>query len=95
MNYSTFNVIKRAVNEAKGFYPHIVLLFLLSLLSTPIALLKPLALKLLIDSGFGSHPIPGYIGMFFPGDFAFTFAAVSFIAACFVGELKWRSYMGI
>ncbi len=83
MNYSTFNVIRRAIREAKGFYPHIIFLFLLSLTSTPIALLKPLALKLLIDSGFGSHPVPHYIKVLFPNDFAFTFSTVAVTAACF------------
>lgn len=83
MKYSTFQIIKRAIKEARGFYPHIIFLFSLSLLSTPIALLKPLALKLLIDSGFGSEPVPGYITMFFSNNFEFTFSAVAIIAACF------------
>ncbi len=83
MKYTTSYILKRAIKEAKGFYPHIIFLFLLSLISTPIALLKPLALKLLIDSGFGSHPVPVYIKMFFPSDFAFTFTAIAIIAACF------------
>ncbi len=56
-------------------------MFLLMLLASPIALFKPYALKLLIDSGFGNQPLPPFIRFFFPDDFDFGFSSVIFIAA--------------
>ena len=61
IHYSTKNLIRRIAEYNKPFWPQIALLFLLNLLATPIALLKPYALKLLIDSGFGSQKVPGFI----------------------------------
>ena len=79
--YSAISLLKRISNYSKRFWPQITILFLLSLLSTPIALLKPYALKLLIDSGFGSQPIPRLISFFFPAGFQFTFNTVAITAA--------------
>ena len=81
---NTFVLIKRILLLAKLFWPHIAGLFFLSLLATPIALLKPFALKLVIDSGFGSAPVPGFIKMFFPGNFQFTFNTIAIIAASLI-----------
>ncbi|MHC4537785.1 MAG: ABC transporter transmembrane domain-containing protein, partial [Planctomycetota bacterium] len=36
-------------------------IFLLSLLSTPLALLNPLPLKIIVDSAIGSEPLPGFL----------------------------------
>lgn len=84
MKYSAFQLIKRIIFHSRRYWGYIIGLFLLSLLATPLALLKPYALKLLIDSGFDSKPVPGFIGMFFPANFEFTFAAVVIIAVALV-----------
>jgi len=84
MKNSTFQLIKRIILQVRSFWPHIIGLFILSLLSTPIALLKPFALKLLIDSGFGSQPVPGFITIFFPANFEFDFNTVAVMAASIV-----------
>jgi len=83
MKNSSFKLIRRILLEAKPFWSAIIGLFFLNLLATPIALLKPLAMKILIDSGFGSQPVPGFISLFFPANFQFTFTAVVVIAATF------------
>ena len=82
--HSSFRIIKRIVRQAKGYRRYIVVLFFLNLLATPISLMKPFALKVLIDSGFGSYPMPRAIAMFFPADFTFTFGIVVLISACLV-----------
>lgn len=81
---NTFKLIKRILIHARPYWVHISSLFFLSLLATPIALLKPFALKLLIDSGFGTEPVPGFIRQFFSGDFVFTFGAVALTAAALI-----------
>ena len=81
MKLSTFHIFKRTVRYARPFWLHIILLFILNLLATPIALLKPIPLKLIIDNGFGSLPVPAFIRTFFPGNFDFTFQTIVLIAA--------------
>lgn len=80
----TFILIKRILLHARRYWLHISVLFFLNLLATPIALLKPFALKLLIDSGFGSQPLPKAIRIFFPNNFTFSFQAVAIIASTLV-----------
>lgn len=83
-HYSTKVLISRIAIYNKLFWPQIALLFFLNLLATPIALLKPYALKLLIDSGFGSQKVPGFISAFFPHKFHFNFTSVALTAAALV-----------
>jgi ATP-binding cassette subfamily B protein len=78
---TTFHILKRTVRYARPFWLHIILLFILNLLATPIALLKPIPLKLIIDNGFGSLPVPTFISTFFPGNFEYTFQTIVLIAA--------------
>jgi ATP-binding cassette, subfamily B, bacterial len=49
---------QRLFRQARPYCAHIAALFLLSLLATPLALLMPLPLKIAVDSGLGSHPLP-------------------------------------
>ena len=84
MNKSVFSLIKRILKQARPYWLHIIGLFMLNLLAAPIALLKPFALKVLIDSGFGSHPLPHFISMLFPANFEFTFNKVVIISAVLV-----------
>ena len=84
MKYTTINLLGRVSIYAKDYWQHIVGIFLLNLLATPIALLKPLALKIVIDNGFGSQPLPAFIQMFFPLNYSFTFEVIVLIAVALV-----------
>ena len=84
MEYSALSLIKRVLLLSKSFRYHIMGLFLLGLLAIPVALLKPYALKLVIDSGFGKAPVPAFINMFFPGDFKYSISTIAIIAAALV-----------
>ncbi len=81
MKNPSTKLIKRILLQAKPYWLHILGIFILTLLAAPIALLKPIALKLVIDSGFGSEPLPQFIRLFFLEDFDFTFNAIVLIAA--------------
>lgn len=83
-NHQGHTLIRRILFQARQYWPHITGIFLLNLLAAPIALLKPLALKLVIDNGFGAKPLPGFIRFFFPHGFDFTFQSVILIAAGFI-----------
>src|SRR5215212_5840663 len=64
--YSVFALFRRLVRQARPFWPHVGALFVLGLLSTPLALLTPLPLKIAVDSVVGSHPLPGFLEALMP-----------------------------
>ncbi len=84
MNYSVFQILKRILIQARPYWPHLAGIFLLSLIASPIALLKPLALKILIDSGFGSLPLPGFITFFFKPASGYSFSTIVLISVALV-----------
>lgn len=67
-----FALYLRLLRWARAYWPHLVGLFLLSLLATPLALLVPLPLKIALDSGLGSKPLPHLIREFMPAGFRLT-----------------------
>ncbi len=83
-DHSNFYLIKRTILQARPFWLHLVGLFILQLIATPIALMKPLALAILIDSAFGSHPLPSFITFFFPDNYSFSFNSIVIISAALV-----------
>lgn len=84
MKYSIIKLFKRTLLQARNFWPHITALFLIQLLVIPLALMRPLALKILIDCGFGQVAVPGYISFLFPQNFQFDFKTIVFIAALLI-----------
>jgi ATP-binding cassette subfamily B protein len=80
MKYSAFYLIKRILRISRPYWGYLFLIFFLNLLSTPIALLKPYALKLIIDSGFGSQELPSFVTTLFPNKYQFDFKAVLIIS---------------
>src|SRR5437667_122725 len=59
-------LFRRLLSQARPYWPHVVALFLLSLLSSPLSLLTPLPLKIAVDSVIGSHPLPHAIAPLVP-----------------------------
>jgi len=59
--YGDFALFSRLLRLARPYWPHIGILFLLGLLSAPLALLTPLPLKIAVDSAIGSRPLPGFL----------------------------------
>jgi ATP-binding cassette subfamily B protein len=74
--YSTRSLCRRLLSQARPYWPHIAGILLLSLLSTPLALLTPLPLKIAVDSVLGSQPLPGFLGMLLPADATRSASAV-------------------
>lgn len=65
--YSGIKIFRRLLNHAKPYWAHIFGIFILSIVSTPLALLTPLPLKIAVDSVIQSHPIPHFLGFLIPG----------------------------
>jgi len=62
--HADFNLYRRLLRQARPYWLHIGLIFVLDLLGTPLALLIPLPLKVAVDSVIGSKPIPALLGSF-------------------------------
>jgi ATP-binding cassette, subfamily B, bacterial len=56
----------RLLRLARPYWPHIGILFLLGLLSAPLALLTPLPLKIAVDSAIDSRPLPRFLDVLVP-----------------------------
>jgi ATP-binding cassette subfamily B protein len=59
---------RRLIAQARPYWPHLVAILLLDLVTTPLALLGPLPLKIAVDSVIGSEPLPRFIGAVLPGE---------------------------
>jgi ATP-binding cassette subfamily B protein len=78
--YSEFALYRRLLYQVQPYWLHIVGIFLISLLATPLALLNPLPLKIAVDSVLGSRPIPGFLGMLLTAQIAHSKTVVLFFA---------------
>jgi ABC-type multidrug transport system fused ATPase/permease subunit len=53
-------LFRRLLLEARPYWGHISLIFVVSVLATPLASLIPLPLKVVVDSVLGDKPVPGF-----------------------------------
>jgi ATP-binding cassette, subfamily B, bacterial len=85
---------RRLAEVARPEWRHIAGVYVLSLLATPLALLTPLPLQLAVDSGIGSHPLPGLLDALRPDDSTgshtavLVFAAALFVAVALLSQLQ-------
>jgi ATP-binding cassette subfamily B protein len=80
--YSDWQILKRIASEARPYWPQFLGIFLLTLLAGPVALLAPLPLKIVIDSVFGSQPLPGFLTALLPAGVEDSRAAALILAPC-------------
>ena len=64
---STLQLWRQILTLARPFRLQMVALLGLSLLATPVALLTPLPLKIVIDNVVGGAPLPAWVAARFPG----------------------------
>lgn len=72
---------RRLLRQARPYRAHIVGIFLLSLLASPLALMTPLPLKIAVDSATSSGPPPVFLRVFLPENGASSHTAVLILAA--------------
>jgi ATP-binding cassette subfamily B protein len=65
-HYGDRTIYRRVLGEARPFWGHILGIFLLSLLATPLALLQPVALKIAVDNVIGDKPPGPWLGAVVP-----------------------------
>ena len=80
--YGDVALVRRLLRQARPYWPHLGGLLLLSMLSTPLALLTPLPLKIVVDSVIGSRPLPGFLDPLVPDAAARSDAAALALAVC-------------
>jgi ATP-binding cassette, subfamily B, bacterial len=64
--YTDSTLYKRLLAQARPYWPHLGILFAVGLLTTPIALLVPIPLKIVVDSVLGTKALPGPLEGWFP-----------------------------
>lgn len=93
-SYTLLSVYRRLLIQARPYWPHIGSLLLLSLLSSPIALLTPVPLKIAVDSVGGSHPLPAFLAGLVPQSITHSetgmlvLAASLFVVIAVLGQLQ-------
>jgi ATP-binding cassette subfamily B protein len=65
--YTTRTIYQRVFREARPYRLQLLGMLALSLISTPVALLTPLPLKIVVDSVLGDKPLPGFMQPVVPG----------------------------
>jgi len=79
-NNRDFLLYGRLFRWARPYWSHFAALFLLGLLASPLTLLVPLPLKIAVDSGLGSKPLPHLIQAFLPPGFRLSPSSALFLA---------------
>jgi ATP-binding cassette, subfamily B, bacterial len=101
--YSDLTLYRRLLAQARPYWPHLGALFALGLLTTPLALLVPVPLKIVVDSVLGTRPLPGPLGPWFPAASPGTSLAIAIgvlLAVTLLAQLQsllntWlRAYVG-
>jgi ATP-binding cassette subfamily B protein len=75
------HTLGRVFRQAKAYHHHLGLLLLCSLFTTPVALLAPIPLKLVVDSVLGDHPLPSVLANSLPRSWTERPDSVVWIAA--------------
>lgn len=91
---SDAGLYRRLLGYARPYWSHIVGLFLLGLLASPIALLNPVPLKIAVDSVLGSEPLPAFLQAVLPAAVTgsksgtLLFAVALLVAIGLIGQLR-------
>jgi ATP-binding cassette subfamily B protein len=88
-------VLGRLIREARPYWFVILVIFLLELLATPLAVLVPVPVKIVVDSVLGSENVPDIIAFFLPskilhsGQALLVFAVVLQILIVLLVQLQY------
>ncbi len=77
---SDFALMKRLLFQARPFWLHIIGIFLLGLLATPLALLTPLPLKIVVDNVISAEPLQDFLARLVPKGIAESTTALLIVA---------------
>jgi ATP-binding cassette subfamily B protein len=86
-------LLLRLIRDARPYWSHLALIFALSALAIPIALLLPLPLKLVVDHVLGSQPLPALIGRWLPPAVSASPRLMLFAAAALLVVVSLLSHL--
>lgn len=78
---SDLMLMKRLLLETRPFWTHLAGIFVLGLLATPLALLTPLPIKIIVDNVLGSGPLPTLLARILPPGVASSTTSLLIFAA--------------
>ena len=80
------SILLRLLREARPYWKHLAGILALDLLATPLSLLSPLAMKIVVDSVLGTQPLPAFLAVLLPASVQQTpQALLIFAAALLIG----------
>lgn len=82
LDHADLTLYRRVLRQAWPYWPHIGGIFLLDLLASPLALLTPLPLKIIVDSVVGSHRLPRALTILLPSMAHASHTAILVLAVC-------------
>lgn len=77
---SDLALLRRLAQQTRTYWVHLTGIFVLGLLATPVGLLSPLPLKIVVDSAIGTRPLPRFLSFLLPASATRSAAAVLIIA---------------
>ena len=93
-NSSDLALIKRLLLEVRPFWLHITVIFALSLIAAPLALLTPVPIQIIVDNVIGREPLPYLLTQFLPAGVArstlslLTFAVTLLVMTVLLTQLQ-------
>jgi ATP-binding cassette, subfamily B, bacterial len=91
--YTDMAIYRRVLREARPYWRHIFGIWLISLLSTPLALLLPLPLALAVDNVLGDKPLPGFLDAILPSSIADSTQALLIFAVALLVLVELASQL--
>ena len=83
----------RIIRQARPYWLHLVGLFLLSMLASPISLLVPLPLKIAVDSAIANHPLPSFLAALLPASTVSSSTAILLLAVALLIAINLLSQL--
>lgn len=93
--YSSIELLRCLFGEARVYRIDLMAIIILSLLATPLSLLTPVPLKIVVDSVIGDEPLAGYIGFASPEQFLtgvngpLAVAVILFVMVSLLSQARW------
>jgi ATP-binding cassette subfamily B protein len=75
------SLYRRLATQARPYWPHVLAILLLQLLTAPLALLAPLPLKIAVDTVLGSRPLPHWLHAILPAGLTSSAGILLVVAA--------------
>lgn len=94
-DYSDRSLYGRLLKQARPYWLHIAGVFLLSLLSAPLALLSPVPLKIAVDNVLGGAPFPDFVSAWLPASAAANALLLAVALVVAIAVLKQLQSLGL